>query len=162
MHSTNLNHSEATTSFDEFDQQHVFISSSNWKRFLNLIVDSVFYIIVYYFLYLLMVTVLIVSFPHYLSTLQRDVTELMGMLLNVLLNISFYTLMEYFSGGRSLGKLLTKTKIVTLDGAKPSFNNCLIRSLSRCIPFESFSFFGNVDKGWHDSLSNTRVVEIEN
>lgn len=38
----------------------------------------------------------------------------------------------------------------------PKFGQILIRTFSRRIPFESFSFFG--DKGWHDSISGTDVI----
>ncbi|HEY6914196.1 MAG TPA: RDD family protein, partial [Paludibacter sp.] len=63
-------------------------------------------------------------------------------------------------GGRSLGKIITKTKVITVDGDKPDFKTFLIRALCRFIPLESFSFLGSTDSGWHDSISRTRVVRI--
>lgn len=61
---------------------------------------------------------------------------------------------------RSLGKYITKTKVVLYDGSKPTFNEILVRTLCRIIPFEQFSFLGEEGKGWHDSISKTYVVDI--
>lgn len=60
---------------------------------------------------------------------------------------------------KTLGKLITKTKVVDREGNKPSFLKILGRSIARYIPFEQFSFlFGSFPVGWHDSLSKTLVV----
>jgi len=53
--------------------------------------------------------------------------------------------------------LLTGTRAVTLDNQRMDFSTTFIRSCSRAIPFEAFSFLG--DNGWHDSLSGTKVIE---
>ncbi len=61
--------------------------------------------------------------------------------------------------GRTLGKLITGTKVVMENGSPPTFGATVIRTLCRFIPFEAFSFLGG-DRpiGWHDSLSGTRVI----
>ena len=46
------------------------------------------------------------------------------------------------------------------DGSKPIFQDIFLRSLCRFIPFEVFSFLGSEGRGWHDSMSNTYVVDI--
>ncbi len=74
--------------------------------------------------------------------------------------IIYYTTIETLTG-RSIGKYITKTKVVLKDGSKPTINEILIRSLCRIIPFEQFSFLGDLGKGWHDTLSKTFVVDIE-
>ena len=61
---------------------------------------------------------------------------------------------------RSLGKYITKTKVVLHDGSKPEFTDILKRTLSRILPFEQFSFIGKESTGWHDSISKTYVVDI--
>ena len=72
--------------------------------------------------------------------------------------ILYYGLTDlYFS--RSLAKYFTKTVVVLKDGSKPDFKTILIRTLCRLIPFDAFSFLGNVPRGWHDSLSQTYVVK---
>ncbi|NVN97369.1 RDD family protein [Candidatus Nomurabacteria bacterium] len=74
----------------------------------------------------------------------------------------FYYL--FFEGiwGRTLGKWITKTKVVDREGNKPKFTQILGRSFARWIPFEYFSFIlNNNPVGWHDSLSKTLVVPAE-
>ena len=71
----------------------------------------------------------------------------------------YYTTIETLTG-RSLGKFITKTKVVIYDGSKPTFNEILVRSLCRLIPLEHFSFLGEDGNGWHDSISKTYVVDI--
>lgn len=61
--------------------------------------------------------------------------------------------------GRTLGKLITGTRVVQADdGQPPTIGQYFIRSLCRLIPFEPFSFFNNPPVGWHDSISRTLVV----
>jgi len=60
--------------------------------------------------------------------------------------------------GRTLGKLITRTRVVDEAGGPPSLKQILGRTLARIIPFEAFSFLGATARGWHDSLSKTRVV----
>ncbi|UII24203.1 RDD family protein [Fulvivirga ligni] len=71
---------------------------------------------------------------------------------------AYYVTMEA-TLGKTVGKFITRTKVVTVDGAKPSFGQILGRTVSRIIPFERFSFFGSEPVGWHDSLPGTRVID---
>lgn len=153
---------EQDSVFDEFETERYSVSAGNGKRFLNLLVDTVsFYIVLIVFSGIAGILIAIMA-PNLLSGLGGERNVLEEYVSGFVFGTLFYTLLEYFSGGRSLGKYLTKTRVVTLDGEKPSFKTCLIRSMCRYIPFEPFSFFGSTDCGWHDSISNTRVVEIEN
>lgn len=54
---------------------------------------------------------------------------------------------------QTIGKLHNNA-VVEYSGSK--VKSILIRTICRLIPFEAFSFFGN--KGWHDSISKTKVV----
>ena len=72
--------------------------------------------------------------------------------------IGYYVVCESI-WGKTLGKVITNTKVVDREGNKPSFLRILGRSCARWIPFEIFSFlFGGFPVGWHDSLSKTFVV----
>ena len=62
---------------------------------------------------------------------------------------------------RTLAKLITGTKVVTVDGAKPTLNVVAIRTLVRFVPFEPFSFLLGGAGGWHDRWSGTMVVRTE-
>lgn len=74
--------------------------------------------------------------------------------------LMYYLPIEGFTG-RSIGKYITKTKVVTHQGLKPDFGDIFVRTICRLIPFNAFSFFGEDGKGWHDSISKTYVVDIK-
>jgi uncharacterized RDD family membrane protein YckC len=72
--------------------------------------------------------------------------------------IFYYVFWEGITG-RTPGKLVTGTYVVTDEGLKPSFATILGRTLCRLIPLEAFSFIlGSI--GFHDRLSHTRVVKL--
>ena len=78
---------------------------------------------------------------------------------NIVLAIAVFLLYYIFFEGlwaRTPAKFMLGTVVVMEDGSKPPFGKVVIRTLCRCIPFEPFSFFG--DRGWHDGISDTRVV----
>lgn len=79
-------------------------------------------------------------------------------ILNVLIAVTYYTLLEAYAG-KTLGKLLTGTRVLSEDGEKPSLSQCIGRSFTRFIPIEAFSFFGEEPRGWHDRWTNTVVVK---
>jgi len=57
---------------------------------------------------------------------------------------------------QTIGKVITNS-VVHLNSDNP-FKGIFIRSISRYIPFEPFSFIGKNSEGWHDKLSKTTVV----
>lgn len=61
--------------------------------------------------------------------------------------------------GWSVGKLLTGTRVVTVDGLKPGWGRVVLRMFVRLIPLEPLSLRNGVM--WHDRLSGTRVAERE-
>ena len=67
---------------------------------------------------------------------------------------------EYLTKGRSIGKYITKTKVVSIDGTTPTQKDFFIRNISRLVPFDGLSFLKE-DGGWHDLWSDTRVVNWE-
>jgi uncharacterized RDD family membrane protein YckC len=71
---------------------------------------------------------------------------------------TYYFLFEALFG-RTPGKFLTGTKVVNVNGARLTLSQLVVRSLSRLIPFEGFSFLGAEPEGWHDTLSRSFVVK---
>ncbi|MEZ0005403.1 putative RDD family membrane protein YckC [Flavobacterium sp. 28YEA47A] len=78
----------------------------------------------------------------------------------VVIILIYYNVFEIFFS-RTIGKFITKTIVVDINGEKPDSQEILIRSLCRLIPFDGFSFLGAPNKGWHDSISKTYVVKKE-
>jgi uncharacterized RDD family membrane protein YckC len=72
----------------------------------------------------------------------------------------YYFLMENYVGGRTVAKYITGTKVISTDGTKPTTQQMMYRSLSRIVPFDGLSFLGV--NGWHDSWSDTRVINVKN
>jgi len=76
--------------------------------------------------------------------------------------IGFVTVFVYYVAlegifGWTLGKRITGTRVVALDGSRASFGAIVGRTLTRFVPFDVLSFFGG-GPGWHDRWSGTRVV----
>lgn len=122
--------------------------ASQGKRFANLLIDVAAYYV------LTFVTGYTMALMGYAYLLLRN--DLTPNLIGMLVLLSYYTITEA-AFGRTLGKVITRCKVVNEQGHKPSFGQVFGRSFSRLIPFEAFSFLGN-PVGWHDSISNTYVV----
>lgn len=109
-----------------------------WKRAINLIVDTA-----------VLITILIII------SLNTGIDEDSFMLLNIIVVFVYYLLLERMTG-KTIGKYLTNTHVVTLDGKHPSLKKLIIRTLARLIPFDNISFLFHAD--WHDRISGTKVV----
>ena len=78
--------------------------------------------------------------------------------------VSIPAFFVYFAGfegalGRTPGKFIFGTRVVTNDGGAPSYGQALGRTLARMIPFEPFSvLFSSDGIGWHDSIARTKVI----
>ncbi|RDC66424.1 RDD family protein [Adhaeribacter pallidiroseus] len=129
--------------------EEYLIPVSSSTRFFNYLVDLVG-MLVFGFL-----------FGIFLATMGAEeiLNKMPNQLLGIFLLFSYYVLLEGITG-RSLGKLVTGTKVVTLEGEEPSLNTIVKRTLCRLIPFEAFSFLTSNQSGWHDRFSKTMVVRI--
>lgn len=78
-------------------------------------------------------------------------------LLMVAMTVLYYTIFEIING-RSVGKYVTISKVVNVQGGKPSFLQILIRSIFRVFPLD-FLLIPFKDITVHDWISKTRVVE---
>lgn len=76
----------------------------------------------------------------------------------ILIIPAYYMLMEA-AFGKSVGKFITKTKVVTTDHQKPSFGMIAKRSLLRIIPFVIFIRPEGSPIFFHDKHSGTVVVK---
>jgi uncharacterized RDD family membrane protein YckC len=113
------------------------------KRFLNLIID------------IGVVIFLIVIFNKILY--HHSIFSYLGMfkILDIAVVFAYFYGLEN-SLGQTVGKMITKTKVVNLDGGKPTTQQMLVRTFSRVIPLEPVLLIGG--KWLHDSFSQTRVV----
>lgn len=131
------------------------------RRFLNYIIDVIAVYIVIFILAVIAAFIAVVFKLEGVITWMQQVTPLESY------SIAFCVILLYFgifetTSARTLGKLITGTKVVMADtGEKPTAQTILKRSLCRLIPFEAFSFFGGDGTGWHDRFTGTAVVIIK-
>lgn len=123
-------------------QESDLVVASLGKRFANLLIDS----LVFGFLF-----VLIGLFFGNLLVESR--------LMSALLSVLFYFVLESTLQGKTIGKMVTGTRVVDLNGDQPETNKILLRSFCRIVPFEPISFFIGEKVGWHDKWSETLVID---
>lgn len=125
------------------------VPASKTKRFINLIIDY-FATILFGFIFGLGI-----AFLGFNDFLQKTNENILGFLVVFLYYLFFESIF-----GKTVGKLITRTRVISLDNNKANFTSVLKRTLSRFIPFEAFSYlFDEKAIGWHDRISNTRVIE---
>ena len=120
------------------------------KRFLNYLIDIIF-------LFTLIIFILVILYliiPNTYDSLFDN--DLSINLVSYAVTILYYFLIETTTKGRSIGKFISDTKVVKIDGSEPTTKDYFVRSICRIIPFEPLSFlFG---AGFHDTISKTTVV----
>ncbi|RYX87593.1 hypothetical protein EON73_01090 [bacterium] len=86
-----------------------------------------------------------------------------GLIEERLIGFVFYGLImfaiETAFRGKTLGKLITGTRAINIDGTDISMPKSLLRNFIRAVPFNALSALGSPSKPWHDSWSDTLVVD---
>ncbi len=124
-----------------------FAVATGNRRFVNHLIDSALIYIVYFaFMY--------VNDTH--AVFGEKFEMVAGLLM--IFGYPLYVLICESIWQRSIGKLITKTKVVDMQGNRPHFWKVLGRTAARFIPLEPLSFLKKYPIGWHDSLSGTMVV----
>ena len=70
----------------------------------------------------------------------------------------YYFTMELFAG-QTIGKMITRTKMIPSDAQKPGIFNIVLRTFLRMIPIDFISYFFNAN-GIHDNFSNTKLLKL--
>lgn len=132
-------------------------------RFANILVDRIAFNLIFFALGLVG-GILDGIFGMYYFTKFFDQLAELGRVADIIITsiiFFFYIfLIEYFTKGRSLGKYITGTKVIMTDGKESTLGDYFIRNITRLVPFDALSFLG--ENGWHDSWSDTRVINIKN
>lgn len=132
-------------------------------RFANYLIDLVVFYILFMVLASLLGVILVLiggDLDSFLYELEH-VNPLLDRLITALMYGLIYFALESMLKERSIGKYITKTKVVDINGNIPTMGSMLKRFFSRLIPFDVFSFLGEKARGWHDSISDTYVVDIQ-
>jgi uncharacterized RDD family membrane protein YckC len=122
-------------------------------RLINCIIDMVCIFIIW-----LLFSAISLAIVIYLDYFNIDDEQIIIIPALIILPIFWgYYILTEFLFQQTLGKVLTKTMVVTIDGNKPSIGQFIGRTLSRSIPFEYFSYLATAS-GLHDQISGTRVI----
>ncbi len=68
----------------------------------------------------------------------------------------YYFLFEVTTG-QTLGKMISKTKVVNKNGTHPSVFKIFARTLLRLVPIDIISYLFGTELGFHDILSGTKL-----
>jgi uncharacterized RDD family membrane protein YckC len=148
---------------DESYIQDNFVYASQGQRFLNWLIDNIVMRFGLAWLTGTAVGVLLgILAPDFIERIAYSDSVFsplwfISILIGYLNYIIYYTLCEKLFRGYTLGKLITGTRAIRQDGGELTFRNALLRSLSRCVPFEVFSGFNTLT--WHDSWTDTMVIK---
>lgn len=139
--------------FQEEENEELILASRG-KRFANFIIDRIAFYIIFFALSML---VAMIIGPDILNSMA-NINRFQDYLLTALFMFVYYLLSKSLMRGRTIGKLITKTRVVDEYGRVPDFSVTLKRTACRFVPFDAFSFLG--DNGWHDDWSGTKVIEV--
>ncbi|HWB26987.1 MAG TPA: RDD family protein [Chitinophagaceae bacterium] len=144
----------------EVEEEAYLEKVSAGTRFANYIIDIIgFYI--FYFILTILIGLIVVGLSdpgnrYENAGFLRDRLTLYA--ISITSFVLYYALLEGLTKGRTLGKLVTGSKVVMDDGTKITWKAAIGRTFSRLVPFEPFSAFGGYP--WHDQWTNTQVVKI--
>jgi len=160
----NFEHDQPDLLADETSNFDHFVYATQGQRFVNWLIDNL--LMRFGLSYLSGIAIgfiLALTAPDFLTEASYSAGGLSGglVLLSFMISylnyIVYYTICEKLFKGYTLGKLITGTRAIRQDGKELTFKNALLRSLSRCVPFEVFSGFNTLT--WHDSWTDTMVIK---
>jgi uncharacterized RDD family membrane protein YckC len=144
-----------------FDDHVEYTLATQGQRFLNWLIDNILLrLIIQFVTGEIFIRMLFEMAPEYtIRVFTQDGIEsyLISYLIVICHYIFYYTICEKAFKGRTLGKLITGTRAIKMDGQELTLKDCLLRSLSRMVPFEAFSGFS--EQPWHDTWTKTGVVK---
>lgn len=122
-----------------------------WVRFANYIIDLFIFYLIAVFL-----TILAINSGKDDFFYEPILPRIFG----IVMYLIYYSLLEGITKGRSIGKFITGTVAVDVEGNRIDGGLAIKRSLCRIIPFEPFSFLGPSSSGWHDKINDTCVIRM--
>lgn len=133
---------------EDLSADPVPIFASINKRYLNFLIDT--FLVLFSFIIILYLIIFVFKF----------VPEFNLLLINLALFYFLYYFLFEFIFLKTPGKFFTSTKVVNIRNKRPSILNLFIRSISRFIPFDLFSYLiSGYPRGIHDLLSKTITID---
>jgi uncharacterized RDD family membrane protein YckC len=139
--------------FNELRENLYEQPATGGQRFLNYIIDIIFFYIV---VIAITTIALLVIGDDALNENSSGISSLFEYLMSYTIYVGLYTFFETTTKGRTIGKMVTKTRAVRIDGSILTFYDALKRSLVRIIPIDAFSALAG--SPWHDRWTDTKVI----
>jgi len=138
----------------DIEQDYHYKEASTGQRFANYIIDLVCF---YIFIIGLFAVIVLVTGDDAVITWVDNLPILVDRLIGLLMYGIFMALIEGFTNGRSVGKLITGTRAMRWNDQSFGWGEAFGRGICRMVPFEPFSALGG--NPWHDKWTDTRVVK---
>ncbi|ASZ11379.1 hypothetical protein CK934_10575 [Chitinophaga sp. MD30] len=132
------------------DLQHEVIIEPVGKgiRFANLLIDTICVYVIFF----------AVAFALVFVKMSKgepvDDSQVLYLFISYVILIGYFTVFEGLTG-RTIGKIITGTRVYRLDGQPLTWKDTFLRAVIRLIPFEVFSGLGFAP--WHDEWTKTTV-----
>jgi len=143
---------------DDLDELDALIPATKGQRLAISLIDG----LVMFICYLVGLLAIVKYFPWMYYWFQEydklKLTWIAGYLVSIIL---YYTILEAFNNGRTVGNLLTGTQVVKNDGSKLTLKDVLHRSMYRLVGRSALSSFAADDDfiPKRDRVTNTSVVK---
>ncbi|MDD4993564.1 MAG: RDD family protein [Paludibacter sp.] len=144
IESVKLDIEEKETKDKEFESSIV----SSWTRLIHTVID--------FFGFIIIAVILSHILQLFYNPSDKLTIRLLGYALLLVSFFLYFVFMEY-KFQKTIGKFLTKTKVVMADGRRPELNEIVIRTACRLIPFDYISYIFTKN-GFHDKFSNSTVI----
>lgn len=131
-----------------FDSKKV----SSLTRFIHCIIDTIAFVIL----------AILIGFilGLFINVADQGLINILGYLMLAGGFFGYYVFMET-KYQKTIGKFISKTRVVNKNGAKPDLGDIVRRTFCRLIPFDGISFLFTAN-GFHDRLSDTTIIKDEN
>lgn len=142
---------------NDFTSTIDLVRASSGKRFVNYLVDVFFF----YVIIVLIGAAIGIFAPEWIEFLDSTdpIYNLVGRILSLVLYALYMGAIEAMLDGKSIGKLVTRTRAVKLNGDKINAGLAFARGAYRAVPFAAFSAFGDPSDPWQDRWTDTMVID---
>lgn len=138
--------------------EHEWQRAATGKRFLNYLIDLIFFYILIFAFGLVAYSI----WPREMEDMANEDSlgfNLLDRLFTLIAYALYMGVQEGLFKGKSLGKFFTRTRAVQLDGSAVTWSKAFSRGFSRAVPFVVFSAFGSPCSPWQDTWTDTAVID---
>jgi len=149
--------SETTETNDLLNFESTLVRATGGQRLANYLID----IASFYALFIILGIIIALVSPSTIENMDTDTGgfQLIDRLISLLLYAVYLGFAEAVLKGKTLGKLITGTRAVNLDGSKITASTAFSRGFSRAVPFCVFSALGSPCNPWQDKWTDTMVID---